>query len=433
MKIKMALAASLLIIGNGTTIADQVILDDLIIDGSTCVGMDCVNGESFGFDTLRLKENNLRIRAVDTSSTASFPSNDWQITFNDSSNGGANKFSIDDIDGGRTPFTIEAGAPSNALYVDDSGRVGFGTSTPVVDLHTLSGNTPTLRLAQDGSSGFTPQTWDVAGNEANFFIRDATNGSRLPFKILPGAATNSLVIDAAGEIGIGTNAPASALHIQKSDGTAKLFVQETNSTTTYREMARLENNGPAAMVMVNLSYAHGWALNSNDTFRISDDDDGIQEFVLDKDGNLEIAGTLTESSSANLKENFEEVDASEVLAKLKALPITRWNFKANPEAKRVGPMAQDFAKAFGLGKDDTKIATLDVGGIALAAIKGLSESIDKKDTEIASLKWQIAELRSMIEGQKKVLNNLVDHQTHERSYGVSFDYHEAAEKMAKPM
>ncbi|MCP5054538.1 MAG: hypothetical protein GY940_45640, partial [bacterium] len=159
---------------------DQVILDDLIVDGSACIGQDCVNGESFGFDTIRLKENNLRIRAVDTSSTSSFPTNDWQITFNDSSNGGANKFSIDDIDGGRTPFTIEAGAPSHSLYVDDGGRIGLGTSTPVADIHVKSGNTPTLRLEQDGSSGFTPQTWDVAGNEANFFIRDATNGSTLP-------------------------------------------------------------------------------------------------------------------------------------------------------------------------------------------------------------------------------------------------------------
>ena len=146
-----------------TAAADQVILDDLIVDGSACIGFDCVNGESFGFDTIRIKENNLRIKAQDTSSSASFPSNDWQITFNDSSNGGANKFSIDDIDGGRTPFTIEAGAPSHSLYVDDGGRLGLGTNTPVTDIHIKSGNTPTLRLEQDGSSGFTPQTWDVAG------------------------------------------------------------------------------------------------------------------------------------------------------------------------------------------------------------------------------------------------------------------------------
>jgi len=181
------------------------------------VGQDCVNGESFGFDTIRLKENNLRIRFVDTSSTSSFPSNDWQITANDSANGGANKFSIDDIDGGRTPFTIEAGAPSHSIYVDDGGRVGFGTSTPVVDLHVETGNTPTLRLEQDGSSGFSAQTWDVAGNEANFFIRDATNGSELPFRIIPGAPSNSLYIFSDGNVGLGTTSPDADLDIEGSE------------------------------------------------------------------------------------------------------------------------------------------------------------------------------------------------------------------------
>ena len=94
-------------VANGTSPDEK----DLIVIGRLCVGLDCTSGESFGFDTIRLKENNLCIKAQDTSSSASFPSNDWQITFNDSANGGANKFSIDDIDGGRTPFTIEAGAP----------------------------------------------------------------------------------------------------------------------------------------------------------------------------------------------------------------------------------------------------------------------------------------------------------------------------------
>ena len=182
---KKIVVGGFLLLATATTQADQVILDDLIVDGSNCVGQDCVNGESFGFDTIRLKENNLRIKFQDTSTSASFPSRDWQITANDSSNGGANKFSIDDIDGGRTPFTIEAGAPSHSLYVDDGGRLGLGTSTPVVDVHTKTGNTPTLRLEQDGSSGFSPQTWDVAGNEANFFIRDATNGSTLRAPIKP--------------------------------------------------------------------------------------------------------------------------------------------------------------------------------------------------------------------------------------------------------
>ncbi|MGJ8617207.1 MAG: hypothetical protein ACSHWS_10220 [Sulfitobacter sp.] len=216
----------------GSAWADQVIADDLIVQGSICAGQDCVNGESFGFDTLRLKENNLRIKAQDTSNSASFPSRDWQITFNDSSNGGANKFAIDDIDGGRTPFTIEAGARTNALYVDDGGRIGVGTAAPVVNLHVVTGNTPTLRLEQDGSSGFTAQTFDVASNEANFFIRDVTNGSQLPFRIQPGADTNSLYIANDNDIGLGTTTPDGSLHILRSSGTnVDIVMEETGGST----------------------------------------------------------------------------------------------------------------------------------------------------------------------------------------------------------
>jgi hypothetical protein len=210
-------AASTLIFGTNA-MADQVILDDLIVDGSACIGFDCVNGESFGFDTIRTKENNLRLHFFDTSSSASFPSVDWRITVNDSSNGGANRFSVDDASNGKTPFTIEANAPSHSLYVDDGGRVGFGTSTPVADLHVKSGNTPTLRLEQDGSSGFTAQTWDLAGNEANFFIRDATSGSTLPFRVFPGAPSNALTVEGStGHIGIGTTSPDRDLDIE-ADG-----------------------------------------------------------------------------------------------------------------------------------------------------------------------------------------------------------------------
>ncbi|MCP4663217.1 MAG: hypothetical protein GY856_48110, partial [bacterium] len=106
----------------GIPTKDFVINDDLIVDGSACIGFDCVNGESFGFDTIRVKENNLRIKFDDTSVAASYPRNDWQLTANDSANGGASKFSIDDISGNRTPFTVEANARSHSLYVDDGGR-----------------------------------------------------------------------------------------------------------------------------------------------------------------------------------------------------------------------------------------------------------------------------------------------------------------------
>ena len=102
----------------GTAHAAQVYNTDLVVKGSECLGIDCEDAPAFGYDTLVFKENNLRIYFEDTSSTSSFPRNDWRITINDRVNGGKNKFSIDDVSSGRTPFTIEAGAKVNSLFID---------------------------------------------------------------------------------------------------------------------------------------------------------------------------------------------------------------------------------------------------------------------------------------------------------------------------
>ena len=201
----LVFAASLL--AGGKAAADQVIPDDLIVQGSLCVGLDCVNNESFGFDTIRLKENNTRIKFDDTSTSAGFPANDWQLTANDSASGGSSKFSIEDVTGAKIPFTITAGAATNSIFVDSGGRVGLRTSTPVLDVHIATSNTPGHRLEQNNSGGFSAQTWDIAGNEANFFVRDVTGGSLLPLRIRPGAPTSSLDISATGDVGIGTATP----------------------------------------------------------------------------------------------------------------------------------------------------------------------------------------------------------------------------------
>ncbi|HMH53533.1 MAG TPA: hypothetical protein VK548_25095 [Candidatus Acidoferrum sp.] len=186
---------------------DQVIPDDLIVQGSACVGLDCVNNENFGFDTIRLKENNTRIHFDDTSTQAGFPANDWRLIANDSASGGSSKFSIEDSTGAKTPFTITAGASTNSIFVDSTGRVGFRTSTPVLDLHINTGNTPAVRLEQNNSAGFTAQTWDIGANEANFFVRDVTGGSKLSFRVRPGAPTSSIDIAADGDVGMGTASP----------------------------------------------------------------------------------------------------------------------------------------------------------------------------------------------------------------------------------
>jgi hypothetical protein len=232
----IALMLGAAFITSGKAMADFVIPDDLIVQGSACVGLDCVDGEAFGFDTIRLKENNTRIKFDDTSTSPGFPNNDWQLTANDSASGGLNKFSIENTTVGTIPFTVVGSAPTNSLFIDSSGRMGLRTSTPALDINIKTGNTPALRLEQDTSNGFAAQTWDIGANEANFFVRDVTGGSRLPFRIRPGAPTSSIDINASGNVGVGTASPglnsASATHILTvHGGTTRGMLELVNAQT----------------------------------------------------------------------------------------------------------------------------------------------------------------------------------------------------------
>ncbi len=407
---------------------DQIILDDLIVDGSICVGQDCVNGESFGFDTIRLKENNLRIRFVDTSSTSSFPSRDWQITVNDSANGGLNKFSIDDIDGGRTPFTIEGNAPSHSLYVDDGGRLGLGTSTPVVDVHVKSGNTPTLRLEQDGSSGFTPQTWDVAGNEANFFIRDATNGSTLPFRIFPGAPSNALNIEAStGDVGLGTTSPQRELHIEGYR--PHLRLSDSNSTSADDVEAFIEfydrnNSTRAGWVGYGWSQDQDFSITNstaggfikfltNDQRRVSIDSSGNVGIGEANPSNIltvkqnsttdPIADAWTTYSSRRWKTNIEPIEGA--LTKIQQLRGVTYNWKADGK-QDIGLIAEE------VGEVIPEVVAYEANGIDAISIDYprlvplLIESTKEQQSIINDLQQQNAELEARLEKLEQIVETL---------------------------
>lgn len=298
--------------------AAQVFTTDVIVQGSECIGVDCSSSETFSFDTLRLKENNLRMHFDDTSASASFPANDWRFTFNDSGNGGASFFSVDDATSGKVPFKIEAGAPNNTLFVATEGRIGVKTSTPAVDIHNVNGNTPTLRLEQDGSSGFASQTWDLAGNETNFFIRDVTNNSLLPFRIKPGSPKSSIFIQPSGVgINTGDTSPAAQLDVKgdllvegknstgetqvhiktdTSDNTNPILVIEsTQSSVVDQSMMRLINsNGDSRIEMENKSTGIIWRITDDgSSFSITKVGSGAKELELTSEGNLILTGDVT--------------------------------------------------------------------------------------------------------------------------------------------
>ncbi|NNC99233.1 MAG: hypothetical protein HKN85_03535 [Gammaproteobacteria bacterium] len=264
-------------------------------DGSLCVGFDCIANENFGFDTLRLKENNLRLHFDDTSSTSSFPNNDWRLIANDSTNGGANRFSIQDATAGRAVFTVTAGARTNALFVDSQGDVGLGTNTPALDIDIKTGDSPGVRLQQDGSSGFTPQTWDVSGNETNFFIRDASNGSQLPFRIKPGADSNSIFIAADNDVGIGTSAPVSRLHVP----VGTITTEALTVTDAIIGDIEIRDVDQTKIAMENNAFGtEKWQIIYDDggEFRLSRESSGGVEMRLTSSGDLTVRGEVFSST-----------------------------------------------------------------------------------------------------------------------------------------
>ena len=235
--------------------SDTFLTDDLIVYGSECIGQDCVNGENFSFDTLRLKENNLRIHFFDTSNSGSFPSTDWRITINDTFNGGDNYFSIDNA----------------------------------------TANTSLLRIMADGN------------------------------------------------VGIGTTSPSERLHVN---------------------------------------------------------------------GNVTVEGVVNQVSDVNVKENFTAVSPQEILTRLNELNITSWNYISDPDSTHIGPTAQDFYAAFGVGVDNQHISSIDTGGVALVAIQALNQQLLAQNATIEQLteqnerlQQQNADIMARLDALESMLNN----------------------------
>ncbi len=125
-------------------------------------------------------------------------------------------------------------------------------------------------------------------------------------------------------------------------------------------------------------------------------------------GNILATGTITPSSDRNVKKNFSPVDPLAMLAKVSALPIQQWTYQAESDGiHHVGPMAQDFHAAFGLGANDVTIATVDADGVALAAIQGLNEKVEAQQTENAKLKAQNESLQKRLEALERSVQALV--------------------------
>ena len=110
---------------------------------------------------------------------------------------------------------------------------------------------------------------------------------------------------------------------------------------------------------------------------------------------LSNAGVWTNASSRTFKDSFAAIDPVAVLEKLVALPVKTWYYKGNRgDGQHMGPVAEDFAAAFGLGSNEKYIGSVDESGVAFAAIQGLNR---KFASENADLKARNAALQERLD------------------------------------
>jgi trimeric autotransporter adhesin len=278
--------------------------------------------------------------------------------------------------------TAEVGDYSTAMGFSDAS----GTAATALGRSSAGGNSATAvgESVANGAFSFSGGYNAYVGHDGSFVWAD--NSASIVFH---STATNQFLIRAAGGVGIGTAAPETPLHIADYHGITLGASATSGGNTALRIDLSAVQNGYAELQAI----SQAGSSFGNLILQASGGKVGIGKnnpaTALDVNGTCS-ATTFNTTSDRNLKEHFTSVNGREVLDEVLALPLSRWDFKNDPATRHIGPMAQDFYAAFRVGTDDKHIATVDEGGVALAAIKGLNEKVD---SENAALRAENAELK----------------------------------------
>lgn len=114
-------------------------------------------------------------------------------------------------------------------------------------------------------------------------------------------------------------------------------------------------------------------------------------------------------SDRNAKKNFQAIDSRDVLEKLAAMPVQKWNYKweSDSDVPHIGPMAQDFKAAFYPGRDDKSITTMEFDNVALAAIQGVNQKLEEQNARLKKQNEKLEEKNETLEQRLVALEQLV--------------------------
>jgi glutathione S-transferase len=100
----------------------------------------------------------------------------------------------------------------------------------------------------------------------------------------------------------------------------------------------------------------------------------------------------TSLSDVNAKHRFRDLAPEDILSRVARMPVAEWSYKTQDAAIRhIGPTAQDFHAAFGLGQNPLRIGTLDASGVALAGVRALEARTRSQSERIDALERALSE------------------------------------------
>jgi hypothetical protein len=294
-------------------------------------------------------------------------------------------------------FLIRAGGGMGVNVAQPLGKLHVGTSSNVPPLSLAShaiiidnaaenGRAAFLALAGPGGSATTNRVEvqvEASENQRGGIIGTTSNHEM----VFRQNNVTRMRLATNGNIGIGEGAPEGFLHVTGAGSAAPQLRLEQSVNNNFARLRFASTTKPYWDVAV------GGTENVMNWFSSGV---GNNVMTLTTNGTLTTVGPVNPPSDRNVKSAFEPVNARSILEKVAALPLMSWAYTNSPGIRHIGPVAQDFYAAFGVGTDDKHIATVDADGVALAAIQGLNQKLEEKDAEIQSLKKRLANLEKLI-------------------------------------
>lgn len=323
--------------------------------------------------------------------------------------GGGGQLSTDSQNGpnrivGEANYATIAGGNNNSVFSATTSFIGGGANNSAAASLSVIGGGWFNSTSETSGVSVIAGGYDNDIDSPFAFIGGGFNNqvNTSNYAAIAGGSQNR-VSDSGGAIGGGqqnvagndNNNPLDAIDATVPGGTSNV----ASASYSFAAGHNAHATHPGAFV---------WADNSGGSFASTADNQvrfrATGGFQIDTNGagagvKLDNGDTAWEVlSDRNVKTGFEPIDGTALLDSLAEVPITQWRYLwEEPEIKHIGPMAQDFYGAFGLGDEEKYIGTLDADGVALAGVQALYELAKQQQAQIEALQQQNADLSARLD------------------------------------